>query len=508
MTGEFDYDLVVIGGGPAGEKGAAQAAYFGKRVLLVEREEFPGGAAVHTGTLPSKTLRETAIFLSGYRQRELYGLSISMNRELAVPKLLSRKNQVRELEVSRIRWNLERHGVETMQGIGRLLDPHTVEIVCRTPAKAGAPKNRKVRARAILIATGSKPYQPSDIPFEDDAIDDSDTILVLDNLPKTMTILGAGVIGCEYASMFAAMQVKVTLVDAKPSLLPFLDAELGDRLRTALEHLGVEFRLGTSTVAGSVKRDDLAIRSQPSSGTAQDTTPKAAYPGDPAEERGCIAYTLSTGETCYTDKLLVCAGRSGRTEDLGLEALGIERDKRGYVKVNTNYQTAVPHIYAVGDVIGFPALASTSKEQGRIAACHAFQLDYRRPMSDLIPFGIYTIPEVSSVGMSEEAATAKGIAYVVGRAFFQDNARGKIIGDKEGMIKLLFSRDDRKLIGCHCIGDRASELVHIGQAVLTLGGTIDTFVEMVFNYPTLSESYKYAAYDALGRLGTRASSVP
>ncbi len=461
--GQYDFDLVVLGGGPAGEKGAAQAAYFGKRVALVERAEEPGGAAVHTGTLPSKTLRETAIFLSGYRQTELYGLTVQLNEELAVPKLLSRKNAVRELEVARIRWNLERHGVTTLHGLGRFVDAHTIEVVPTHPGGA----TRRVTSEFFLIATGSKPYQPANIPFDDEDIDDSDTVLQIDRLPKTMTILGAGVIGCEYASMFAALHVKVTLVEGRSLLLPFLDREMGERLRSALTSLGIDVRL-------------------------EETVKTVAR----VKGRGIVC-TLASGKELESEKLLAASGRSGRTEELALETVGATIDKRGYVQVDGDYRTAAPTVYAAGDVIGFPALASTSMEQARVAVCHAFGFAYKRQVSHLLPFGIYTIPEVSCVGLSEEEARDQGIAYVVGRALYRDNARGKIIGDKEGVIKLVFEKATRKLIGCHCIGDRASELVHVGQAVITLGGTAETFIEMVFNYPTLAEMFKYAAYDAL-----------
>ena len=467
----YDFDLVVLGGGPAGEKGAAQAAYFGKRVALVERAEEPGGAAVHTGTLPSKTLRETAIFLSGYRQSELYGLSVAVNPELAVPKLLSRKNAVRDAEVARIHWNLERHNVALLHGLARFADPNTVEIV----QPGGG--TRRVTTEVALIATGSKPFQPSNIPFDDEDIDDSDTVLQIDRLPKTMTILGAGVIGCEYACMFAAMHVKVTLVEGRPRLLPFLDLEMGERLHGAMTNLGIEVLLEESV-----------------KGVARDP-------------RGIVC-TLASGKELVSEKLLAASGRSGCTEELGLGGVGVATDKRGYVQVDADYRTAVASVYAAGDVIGFPALASTSMEQARVAVCHAFGFQYKRQVSHLLPFGIYTIPEVSCVGLSEEDAKAKSIDYVVGRAFYRDNARGKIVGDKEGVIKLVFDRTSRLLIGCHCIGDRASELVHVGQALITLGGTVETLIEMVFNYPTLSEMFKYAAYVALIQLGEAKSPTP
>ncbi len=472
----YDYDLLVLGAGPAGEKGAVQAAYFGKRVAIVERAPEPGGAAVHTGTLPSKTLRETALFLSGFRQRELYGLNVEIKPDLAVPKLLSRKNAVRELEVSRIRWNLDRHGVSLLHGSSRFVDAHTVELT------GHGQKPRRVTAETFLVATGSKPYQPANIPFDDEDIDDSDTILMIDRLPKTMTILGGGVIGCEYACMFAAMHVQVTLVEARPRLLPFLDLEMGDRLRASLLGLGVDVRLGTTPGKVVRTKDGIACELRP--------TPA---PGAPPSDAPPTVVT--------TEKLLAASGRSGQTDGLDLAGVGVVLDKRGYVTVDGDYRTSVPNIYAAGDVIGFPALASTSMEQARVAVCHAFGFTYKRQVSHVIPYGVYTIPEVSCVGLGEEQAKEQKIDYVVGRAFYRDNARGKIIGDKDGVIKLVFDKATKKLLGCHCIGDRASELVHIGQAVLMLGGTVDTFIEMVFNYPTLAELFKYAAYDALAGFG-------
>lgn len=460
-----DYDLIVLGGGPAGEKGAAQAAYFGKRVALVERAREPGGACVHTGTLPSKTLREAALVLSGYRNRDLYGIHVDLDRDRATPRLLSRKEAVRREEVDRIRWNLDRHAVTTLHGVGRFVDPHTIEV----SAPGALPL--RVSAEFVLIATGSEPHRPRDVPFDDPAVDDSDSILGIDALPARLAVVGAGVIGCEYACMFAALGTAVTLVDPRPELLSFLDAEFSERLRQAMNGLGVETRLGVSHVR--VQRAGDVIRTELSDGTVVDA-----------------------------DRLLFAAGRSGRTRDLGLEAIGVVPDKRGTIAVEAaTFRTTVPNVYAAGDVIGFPSLASTSMEQARVAVVHAFDLGYKRQIGALLPYGIYTIPEVSFAGLSEEDAIAKGVSVVVGRAFFRDNARGKISGEREGLIKLVFERGSRKLIGAHCLGERAAELIHVGLAVMTLGGTVDSLIEMVFNYPTLAESYKYAAYDALGRFG-------
>ncbi len=474
----YDYDLLVIGSGPAGEKGAAQAAYFGKRVAVIERLPQPGGAAVHTGTLPSKTLRETALFLSGHRQAELYGIKVSLDRSLAVPKLISRKDTVVDQEVDRIEWNLSRHKVDYVQGSARFVDAHTL-VITRDEGE------RALTAENLLIATGSVPFQPDSIPFDDPDIDDSDTILQLDRLPDSLVVIGGGVIGCEYACMFAAMGVTVTLIEPRSELLSFLDMEISEALRVAMVKSGINVLLNTG--AGEVKRvGDKIVTALMHAG------PMAPRPLQDAKSTG------SAGEIA-TDKLLFAAGRCGATAGLGLDAIGVALEKRGYVKVDKDYRTTVPSIFAAGDVIGFPALASTSMEQARVAVCNAFGFSYKRGVSDLLPYGIYTIPEVSCVGLSEEDAIAKGIEVVVGRALYKHNARGRIAGDSDGLVKLVFERGSKKLIGVNCIGDRATELVHIGQAIILMGGTVGTLIEMVFNYPTLSECYKYAAYDALGR---------
>jgi len=456
----YDYDLLVIGSGPAGEKGAAQAAYFGKRVAVIERGLQPGGAAVHTGTLPSKTLRETALFLSGRREREVYGVSVSIDPDVAVPKLLSRKDEVRHLEVERIHWNLDRHEVLYKRGHARVLGPHEVEVV-----EEG--KTEKLTASFILLAPGSVPYHPSDIDFDDPDIDDSDSILTIDRMPKSLMVLGGGVIGCEYASMFAALGVKVSRVEPRGELLSFLDADMSEALRSALVKLGVDVRLN--------ERSKQILR------VGDDITTK-----------------LESGGEIVTDKFLFAAGRGGATKSLNLEAVGVKTDKRAYIEVDECYRTSVPSVLAAGDVIGFPALASTSMEQGRVAVCHAFGFDYKKEVSALLPYGIYTIPEISCVGLSEEDAREQNVPVVIGRAHYSQNARGKIIGDADGLVKLVFHAETRKIVGAHCIGDCATELVHIGLSLITLGGTVETLIEMVFNYPTLSMCYKYAAYDALG----------
>jgi NAD(P) transhydrogenase len=458
------FDLVVVGGGPAGERGAAQAAYFGKRVALVERQSEPGGAAVHTGTLPSKTLREAGLFLSGYRQRDMYGVNVHVDPDLTVARLLGRKNVVEGLETARIHANLERHKIELIAGVGRLTGPTTVAVT-----QHGG--ERVLEAEFILLVTGSSPHRPAGIPYDDEDVHDADGILRIDHLPSTLVVIGAGVIGCEYACMFAALGVQVHLIDPRPALLPFLDAEMGERLAEAMTTLGVRLHLERSL--DNVARDD-----------------------------GGLVATLTSGAEIEADTVLVASGRSGNTAGLGLEDVGVEVDRRGYVVVDEDFRTAVPSIYAAGDVVGFPALASVSMEQARVAVCHAFGFTYKRHVAELYPYGVYTIPEVSCIGLSEDEASRRGIDAVVGRARFADNVRGQIVGDRDGMVKLVFDRSNRKLVGCHVIGERASELVHVGQAVITLGGTVDTFIEMVFNHPTLSETFKYAAYDALGQFGS------
>jgi NAD(P) transhydrogenase len=467
MSG-YDFDLAVIGSGPAGEKAAAQAAWFGKRVVVIEKHTHVGGACVNTGTLPSKTLRETALYLTGFRQRGLYGFQLEVKRDVSVPDFMCRQEPVCATELSRIQRNLERHNVPLERGAARFVDAHTLEITHQGQA-------RRLTADAVLIAVGSTPYRPAQIPFSDPDVDDSDTILKLDRIPRAMVVLGGGVIGCEYASIFAALGVQVTLVEGRDRLLPFLDLEIAELLTRQLAAMGVELRF------------------------------KAECTGVERHASG-LEVQLSTGEKLAAEKLLYAAGRSGNTAGLGLEALGVQPDKRGLLKVDQHYRVAgAPggRIYAAGDVIGFPALASTSMEQGRVAACHAFDIAYKQRVSDHLPFGIYTIPEVSMVGESEQTAEQKGIDAVVGRARYRDNARGQIVGDLDGLLKLVFRADDKRLLGVHIIGERATELVHVGQMVIHYGGSIDDFIDEVFNYPTLAEMYKYAAYDGLGNLARR-----
>ncbi len=457
------FDLIVIGSGPAGEKGAAQAAYFGKRVALVERRTELGGAGINTGTVPSKTLRESALYFSGLRQRGLYGIDYSLREGLTVAGFMHRKDAVVLAERAKIAANLAAHKIELIPGTARIEDPHTVNAI----NQYGAP--RYLRGEVILIATGSKPHRPPEIPFDDKSIFDSDSILAMERIPKSMIVVGGGVIGCEYASIFTAMGVTVALVDSRDRLLPFLDAELSEQLRARLAGLGLNFffqerpRLTERTPAG-------------------------------------VRMTLTSGKIAEAETALLAAGRRGAVEGLGLEKAGLGINQRGHIDVNDQYQTGVRHIYAAGDVIGFPALASTSMEQARVAMCHAFGFPYKQRLASQLPMGIYTIPEISAVGETEETCREKKIEYEVGRAKYANNARGQIIGDFSGILKLIFRRDNKKLLGVQILGESATELIHLGMSVMEAGGTIDTFIELVFNYPTLSEMYKYAAYDGLGNL--------
>jgi NAD(P) transhydrogenase len=457
------FDLVVIGSGPAGEKGAAQAAYFGKRVALVERNSELGGAGVNTGTVPSKTLRESALYFSGLRQRGLYGIDYSLREGLSVQDFMHHKDAVVSAERLKIATNLAAHQIELIAGTARFEDPHTVKVV------DGHDAHRYLRGEVILIATGSTPHRPPEIPFDDQSIFDSDSILKMDRIPKSMIVVGGGVIGCEYASIFTALGVAVTLVDGRDRLLPFLDAEISERLRAHLASLGLT----------------LVLEQRPK-GTAR------AASG--------VQMTLASGKALEAETALFAAGRRGAVEGLCLERAGLGINRRGNIDVNERYQTGVAHIYAAGDVIGFPTLASTSMEQGRVAMCHAFGFPYKQRLASQLPLGIYTIPEISAVGESEESCKEKKISCVAGRAKYSNNARGQIVGDTAGLLKLIFRAENKQLLGVHIIGESATELIHLGMSVLESSGTIDAFIELVFNFPTLSELYKYAAYDGLGNL--------
>lgn len=465
------YDLVAIGAGPAGEKGAAQAAYFGKRVAIVEQAEEPGGAGINTGTVPSKTLRETALYFSGLLQRGLYGIDYSLRDNLSIQDLMHRERTVVQNEHAIIHANLARHGIELIRGRASLTDTHTVHV--QQPDGG----TRDLDTEIILVATGSSPLHPAGIPFDGELILDSDSILRMPHIPASMIVAGGGVIGCEYAALFAALGLQMTQVISGDRLLPFVDSEIATRLRSHLERIGVRF-LFNQRVKQTVRAGDH------------------------------VELTLSGGETLRAETALFAAGRRSNVEGLGLEQLGVTVGERGLIAVNAHYQTTVPSIYAAGDVIGFPALASTSMEQARVAMVHAFNLRYKEQISAVLPLAVYTIPEIAMAGLTQDACDEQQIAHCVGRSYFEKNPRGQIIGDTTGMLKLVFSPTDKRLLGVHLIGELASELIHIGAEVLAENGTIDAFINAVYNYPSLSDSYKYAAYDGLGKLQALSQSAP
>ena len=460
------YDLVVIGSGPAGEKGACQAAYFGKKVALIEREPVLGGAAANTGTLPSKTLRETALYLSGFRQRGLYGINFTLKDKVTARDFLYREQQVVRSEQARISENLKRHKVDLYHGFASFAGPHLIEVRPEHSSPA------MLEADKVLIATGSHPHHPDNFPFFDARVYDSDTILHLREIPQSMLIAGGGVIGCEYACLFSALGVETMLIEGRERLLSFLDAELSLQLATSMRAMGVELFMPDSIDSIEPNSEALEVR-------------------------------FKSGNKVAVQTILAATGRTGNSAGLKLESIGVTPTKRGCIEVNEHYQTSAPHVYAVGDVIGFPALASTSMEQARVAMVHAFDLQYKNDVAHILPYGIYTIPEASMAGETEESLTQKGVAYVVGRTRYSHNARGQIIGDKDGFLKLIFREEDMQLLGVHIIGEQASELIHIGLNALLMQGTADIFIQSCFNYPTLSEMYKYATYDALGARAKR-----
>jgi NAD(P) transhydrogenase len=452
----------VIGSGPAGQKAAIQAAKVGASVAVVERRDTIGGVCANTGTIPSKTLREAAIYLTGLSERGLYGQSYRVKEEITIDDLIWRTQQVMAREVDVIRNQLARNHVRVLGGQGRFVDPHRVEV---SDMHGGV---RTVEAERVVIATGTIPAHPSGVEFDEATILDSDGILDLARIPATLVVVGAGVIGIEYASIFAALGTRVTVVERRDRLLEFCDGQVVEALQYHLRDLGVVFRLGESV--SSVERHD-----------------------------GGTLTMLASGKRIAADAVMYSAGRQAATAELGLEAAGLEADGRGRIAVDEQYRTAVDHIYAVGDVIGFPSLASSSFEQGRLAAAHAFGLE-TRPMHELLPIGIYTIPEISFAGRTEEELTADGIPYEIGVSRYRELARGQILGDTVGILKLLVAPEERTLLGVHAFGTAATELVHIGQTVMGLGGTVDYLIDQVFNYPTLAESYKVAALDATNKL--------
>ncbi len=468
LMSTYDYDLFVIGSGPAGQRAAVQAAKLGKRVGLAEKQAVVGGVCLNTGTIPSKTLRAATMHLSGYHERSIYGSSYKVKQEITMADLLGRANHVRQIGTDVARHQMLRNGIKIIEADASFIDPHRLSL-----CKVGGGPATEISAANVVIAVGTATTKDSNIAFDGAHIFTSDDILELKTLPKSLVVVGAGVIGIEYATIFATLGVRVTVIDKRTRLLPFVDEEVIDTLAHLMRQERVTLRLGEE-VSGIELTDD---------------------------ERGQkVHINLESGKHIVAETVLYSIGRTGATETLNLPAAGVTADSRGRICVNANYETEVPHIYAVGDVIGFPSLASTSMEQGRLAACHAFGVE-AHSFPDLLPYGIYTIPEISVVGKNEQELTEAGTPYEVGRAAYKEIARGQIVGDQAGLLKLLFDPDTRKLLGVHIIGDGACELIHIGQAVMSLGGSIDYLIDTVFNYPTFAECYKTAAFDGVNRLG-------
>ena len=457
-----DFDLLVIGSGPSGQKAAIAAAKLDRRVAVVERPQMLGGVCNNTGTIPSKTLREAIVYLTGENQREIYGMSYRVKEEITIADLTARTQHVVGRENDVVRSQLTRNHVTIIPGTARFLSPHEIEV------DDGGGRTRKVGADKIVIATGTRPARPESVAFDDRTVIDSDGIIHLERVPRSMVVAGAGVIGIEYASMFAALGTKVTVVERRDRMLEFCDLEVVEALKYHLRDLAVTFRFGETV-------------------TSVETRPE-----------GAIAF-LASGKKIPADTVMYSAGRHGMTGDLALEAAGLTADQRGRITVDEFFRTEVPHIYAVGDVIGFPALAATSMEQGRLAAHHAFGEPVHTAHAPQ-PIGIYSIPEISFIGRTEDELTADSVPFEVGVSRYRELARGQIIGDSYGVLKLLVSPDDGKLLGVHVFGTGATELVHIGQAVMGCGGTVDYLVDAVFNYPTLAESYKVAALDATNKM--------
>ena len=455
------YDLIVIGSGPAGEKGAARAAYEGKKVALVEESSELGGAVTSQG-VPTKALRETALNVSGFLSRDIYGVDLSYKDSLDVQTFLYRERYVQAASQTAVAENLKKHNIRLYSGFASFDDPHTL----RVSSPAG---ETTISGDVILIATGSRPARPSSFPFDHPNVYDSSTILKIHKLPKNLTVVGGGIIGCENACLFGALGIHVTLIHAQEHLFPFVDHEISFRLLESMKEMGLDLYMNERV--------------------------ESVVP-DPDGEK--IQTSLKSGAVINSEAVLIAVGRVSNTEKLRLENAGVHVAERGLLKVNKFMQTEVPHIYAAGDVIGFPALSSTSMEQGRLAVTHAFQFNYRSTPADQIPFGIWTIPEISVLGETEETLKARGESYLVGRALYENNPRGLVLGEKYGLLKLIFSADELKLLGVHIIGQEACELIATGMMAIEMNATARDIIGLCFNFPSLGDMYKYAAYDALG----------
>lgn len=468
------FDLCVIGSGPAGQKAAIQAAKLGKRVCIVERREVVGGNAVNTGTIPSKALREAILRFLGHESAMPQSADFRATRDRTFVGLWNAASEVIKAEIDIVRRHLASNGVEVITGTASFRDANTVDIASQHASTC-------VTADHFLIAVGSEPSRPASVPFDDRTVITSDDLVRLPYLPHSMIVVGGGVIGTEYASMLQALGVKITLLEGRPRLLDFVDSELIEALQYHLRQAGTTLRLGEKVV--KVQRVE-------------------PLPGARPGAQGMVQAILESGKTISADALLYCVGRSGSTGRLNLHAAGLCADERGRIAVNANFQTSVPHIYAAGDVIGFPALYSTSIEQGRLAALHMFGVKVTRQPDgpDTLPYGIYAIPEISTCGWTEERLTKEGIPFESGVGFYRETARGQLLGDQSGMLKLLIHQDSHAILGVHIIGTGATELIHIGQAVMAFKGTAEYFVDTVFNYPTLAECYRVAALNGLNKL--------
>lgn len=457
------YDLIIVGSGPAGRAAAIQAGKLKRRVLVIDRKDRLGGVSVHTGTIPSKTLRETVLNLSGWRERSFYGRSYRVKDNIGADDLKARLHMTLDHEVDVLEHQFNRNHVDTLHGMARFMDANTIEVA----TEAG--DVTRLTADRFLIATGTKTYRPDTVPFNGRTVVDSDEFLELAQIPRSLIVVGAGVIGVEYATMFSALDVRVTLIEPRDTFLDFIDRTLIQDFTHQIRENGVDLRLGAA-----IERIE-----------------------DAGEH---VEVSLANGRHVRAEMLLFAAGRMGATSALNLAAAGIKTDHRNRIEVNRKtYQTVVPHIYAAGDVIGHPSLASTSVQQGRVAACHALETP-TLPESPWFPYGIYSVPEISTCGMSEEEMQARGIPYEVGVARFRETSRGHIMGLEHGMLKMLFSLKPRRVLGVQIVGEGATELIHIAQAVLNLKGTVDYFVQNTFNYPTLAEAYKIAGLDAFNRM--------
>ena len=460
-----DYDMLVIGSGPAGRRAAVQSAKLGKSVLVVDKGRRLGGVSVHTGTIPSKTLRETVLNLSGWRERGFYGRGYRVKQDISAHDLISRLHKTLDHEVEVLQHQFMRNGVKNIHANAKLTGPNRAALTAETGDVS------EIHFANALISVGTRPHRPDTIAFDQARIFDSDDILDIKTMPRSLTVIGGGVIGVEYATIFSALDVPVTLIEPRDSILDFVDRELVDDFIHQLRDRGMTVRLGCAVKDVAVKANGVEV-------------------------------ILADGRVVKSDILLYAAGRTGNVGSLGLETVGIEIDSRGRIKVDPiTFQTSVPNIYAAGDVIGFPSLASTSMEQGRVAACHAFGITLPPP-PETFPYGIYAVPEISTVGQSEEQVRENGIAYECGVARFRETSRGHIMGVNSGFLKLIFAIDTRRLLGAHIVGEGATELIHIGQAVINLKGTVDYFVDNTFNYPTLAEAYKIAGLDAWNRMGS------